>query len=81
MRSQTPRGGARLTTVDEDHTKLRPVQELEARLESSAGLFVAGNGYHGIGVPDCIRMGKEAAERIAKSVAMQPLPHGRGSVT
>lgn len=44
------------------------IQELEARLESAAGLFVAGNGYHGIGVPDCIRMGKKAAERIAKSV-------------
>jgi protoporphyrinogen/coproporphyrinogen III oxidase len=39
--------------------------ELEARLRSIPGLFVAGNAYHGIGVPDCIRMGKEAAEKIA----------------
>ena len=47
------------------------IQELETRLESAPGMFVAGNGYHGIGVPDCIRMGKEAAERIAKGIAMR----------
>jgi oxygen-dependent protoporphyrinogen oxidase len=41
------------------------VRELEARLRSIPGLLVAGNAYHGIGVPDCIRMGKEAAEQIA----------------
>jgi oxygen-dependent protoporphyrinogen oxidase len=41
------------------------VLELEGRLESIPGLLIAGNGYHGIGVPDCIRMGKQAAERIA----------------
>jgi oxygen-dependent protoporphyrinogen oxidase len=41
------------------------IRELEARLRSIRGLFVAGNAYHGIGVPDCIRMGKEAAEQIA----------------
>ena len=27
------------------------------------GIFLAGNGYQGIGVPDCVRMGREAAER------------------
>lgn len=41
------------------------IRELEARLGSIPGLHVAGNAYHGIGVPDCIRMGKEAAEQIA----------------
>jgi oxygen-dependent protoporphyrinogen oxidase len=41
------------------------IRELEARLRSIRGLFVAGNAYHGIGVPDCIRMGKEAADQIA----------------
>jgi oxygen-dependent protoporphyrinogen oxidase len=42
------------------------IQELEARLEAIPGLLVAGNAYHGIGIPDCIRMGKKAAEKIAK---------------
>ena len=41
------------------------VAEIEARLAEIAGLYVAGNAYQGIGVPDCIRMGKSAAERIA----------------
>jgi oxygen-dependent protoporphyrinogen oxidase len=45
------------------------IRELEARLRSIPGLHVAGNAYHGIGVPDCIRMGKEAAEQIAAAAA------------
>ena len=28
------------------------------------GLHVAGNAYQGIGIPDCIRLGRAAAERI-----------------
>ena len=43
------------------------IRELEARLESLPNLHLAGNAYHGIGVPDCVRMGKEAAERIART--------------
>ena len=39
--------------------------EIEQRLARVAGLHLAGNAYEGIGVPDCIRMGKAAAERIA----------------
>ena len=44
------------------------IREMEARLRLIPGLFVAGNAYHGIGVPDCVRMGKEAAEQIAGTV-------------
>ena len=44
------------------------LQELEARLESIPGLLVAGNAYHGIGVPDCIRMGKQAAAKITQAI-------------
>jgi oxygen-dependent protoporphyrinogen oxidase len=39
--------------------------EFETRLGAIPGLYVAGNAYQGIGVPDCIRMGRSAAERIA----------------
>jgi protoporphyrinogen/coproporphyrinogen III oxidase len=28
------------------------------------GLALAGNAYRGIGVPDCIRSGRDAAEQL-----------------
>jgi oxygen-dependent protoporphyrinogen oxidase len=43
------------------------VQRIEAILQTLPGLHLAGNAYHGIGIPDCIRMGKEAAARITSS--------------
>jgi len=45
------------------------VREIEARLEQLPGLHLAGNAYHGIGIPDCVRMGKEVADKIACSCA------------
>jgi oxygen-dependent protoporphyrinogen oxidase len=38
--------------------------EIEARVAAIPGLHLAGNAYQGIGVPDCIRMGRTAAEKI-----------------
>src|SRR5260370_4963028 len=38
--------------------------ELDARLAQIPGLYVAGNAYQGIGMPDCIRMGRAAAAKI-----------------
>ncbi|MBZ5584994.1 MAG: protoporphyrinogen oxidase, partial [Acidobacteriia bacterium] len=38
--------------------------EIEARAAAIPGLYLAGNAYTGIGVPDCIRMGRAAAEKI-----------------
>ena len=43
------------------------IAELEARVASIPGLYLAGNAYQGIGIPDCIRMGKAAAEKILTS--------------
>jgi protoporphyrinogen/coproporphyrinogen III oxidase len=40
------------------------VERIEAIVASIPCLHLAGNAYHGIGIPDCVRMGKEAAERI-----------------
>ena len=40
------------------------VAELEERVAAIPGLYLAGNAYHGIGIPDCVRMGKQAAEQI-----------------
>lgn len=36
--------------------------EMEARVKAIPGLHLAGNAYEGIGIPDCIRMGKRAAD-------------------
>ena len=43
----------------------RRLSEIEARVAAIPGLHLAGNAYEGIGIPDCIRMGKRAAGRIA----------------
>lgn len=42
----------------------RRIAELEARVASIPGLHLAGNAFQGIGIPDCIRMGRTAAEKI-----------------
>lgn len=46
----------------------RRLAELRARLGDLPGLHLAGNAYEGIGIPDCIRTGKQAAETIARSI-------------
>jgi oxygen-dependent protoporphyrinogen oxidase len=40
------------------------IAELRTRIAGVPGLHVAGNAYDGIGIPDCIRLGKAAAEKI-----------------
>ncbi len=40
--------------------------EMDDRLTRLPGLFLAGAAYRGVGVPDCIRQGNEAAERAFK---------------
>ncbi len=40
------------------------VQRIESIVKNIPGLHLAGNAYNGIGIPDCIRMGKEAAAKI-----------------
>jgi oxygen-dependent protoporphyrinogen oxidase len=39
--------------------------EVSERLKPIPGLHLAGNAYEGIGIPDCIRMGKQAAQSIS----------------
>ena len=38
------------------------MEEITARLKALPGVFLAGNGYQGIGLPDCIQMGRAAAK-------------------
>jgi len=43
------------------------VRIIEEMLRDLPGLHVTGNAYHGVGIPDCIRMAKQVAARIAAS--------------
>jgi oxygen-dependent protoporphyrinogen oxidase len=40
------------------------MKELASIVAASPGLHLVGNAYDGIGIPDCIRLGKAAAEKI-----------------
>jgi oxygen-dependent protoporphyrinogen oxidase len=40
------------------------VARIEELVRRRSGLHLAGNAYHGIGIPDCVRMGREAATEI-----------------
>jgi oxygen-dependent protoporphyrinogen oxidase len=44
---------------------LERVARIEALRRAHPGLHLAGNAYRGIGVPDCVRSGREAAEAAA----------------
>ena len=35
---------------------------IDAAVERLPGLALAGNGYRGIGIPDCIHSGEQAAD-------------------
>ena len=48
---------------------LERVAEIESRLERHLGLALAGNGLRGVGVPDCVRSGEVAAERLLSQAA------------
>jgi protoporphyrinogen/coproporphyrinogen III oxidase len=43
---------------------LERLDRLERQGQALPGLALAGNGYRGIGVPDCIRSGQEAVKRV-----------------
>jgi protoporphyrinogen/coproporphyrinogen III oxidase len=40
------------------------VERIRARVAALPGLRLAGNAYDGIGVPDCIRLGRQAAREL-----------------
>jgi len=49
---------------------LERLQRIEDHLASLPGLALAGNGYRGIGVPDCVRSGSDAAQRVATAIGL-----------
>jgi oxygen-dependent protoporphyrinogen oxidase len=49
---------------------LERLQRIETLRQKFPGLALAGNGYSGIGVPDCVRSGTEAAGKILAEMGM-----------
>jgi len=42
------------------------IQEIKTRAAGHPGLHLAGNAYDGIGIPDCVRTGRQAAANIPR---------------
>jgi oxygen-dependent protoporphyrinogen oxidase len=49
---------------------LERLERIERLRQQLPGLALAGNGYRGIGVPDCVRSGQEAAKRMLSSLGL-----------
>jgi oxygen-dependent protoporphyrinogen oxidase len=51
---------------------------LVARIMGSLpeGVHLAGNAYYGVGMPDCVRAGQQAAERISQTLSRPPATAG-----
>jgi oxygen-dependent protoporphyrinogen oxidase len=49
---------------------LERLQRIETLLQQLPGLALAGNGYRGIGVPDCVRSGSEAANKALLALGL-----------
>ena len=48
------------------------LNRIEAALENYPGLALAGNGYRGIGIPDCIHSGELAIEKVRRDLSQGP---------
>ncbi|HTV15744.1 MAG TPA: FAD-dependent oxidoreductase, partial [Acidobacteriaceae bacterium] len=53
---------------------LERIQLVRDRVATIPGLALAGNAYQGIGVPDCIRTGQEAADVALRAVQAERIP-------
>ena len=47
------------------------MQQITSRVAALPSLRLAGNAYEGIGIPDCIRMGRRAAKELVGSLQGQ----------
>lgn len=45
------------------------IERLEGALSNHPGLYVTGSGYRGIGIPDCVKDGRETARALVASLA------------
>jgi protoporphyrinogen/coproporphyrinogen III oxidase len=47
------------------------IARLEMHVQRLPGLHLTGNAYHGIGIPDCVRIGRSAADAIMRRMRAQ----------
>jgi oxygen-dependent protoporphyrinogen oxidase len=47
------------------------IARLEMHMQRFPGLHLSGNAYHGIGIPDCVRTGRAAADAIMRRMRSQ----------
>jgi oxygen-dependent protoporphyrinogen oxidase len=55
---------------------LERLARIEQSLQNFPSLALAGNGYRGIGVPDCVRSGEEAAQRVLAALGVTHVTAG-----
>ena len=58
---------------------LERLQRIEALRQRILGLALAGNGFSGIGVPDCVRSGTEAANTVLAAMGLEPATASRSA--
>lgn len=56
---------------------LRRLEAIEAAMASAPGIALAGAAYRGVGIPDCVRQGIEAAARVADHLQILSPPDCR----
>ena len=49
---------------------LRLIERIETALRRVEGLFLAGNAYRGVGIPDCVRSGETAAASAGRHLGL-----------
>lgn len=52
---------------------LRRLERIERRVAALSNLELAGNGYRGVGIPDCIASGERAAEAVCARLLSRPV--------
>ncbi len=59
---------------------LNRVRDIFQTADQGKGLFLTGNSYYGIGIPDCIHHAKQTAEKIQYFLSQEPRTTSHGNV-
>jgi protoporphyrinogen/coproporphyrinogen III oxidase len=52
---------------------LKRLERIDLAMKRLPNLALAGNAYHGIGVPDCVRSGSDAAAKVLAALGTPPI--------